>query len=30
VPEIDPGSLSSAMTLLVGSALFIMGRRIKK
>jgi hypothetical protein len=28
-PEIDPGSLSSAMTLLVGSALYIMGRRAK-
>jgi hypothetical protein len=28
-PEIDPGSLTSAMTLLVGSALYIMGRRAK-
>ncbi len=30
VPEIDPGFISSAMTLLVGSALVIMGRRVKQ
>jgi hypothetical protein len=30
VPEIDPGSISSAMTLLVGAALYIMGRRATK
>ena len=29
-PEIDPGSISSAMTLVVGTTLYIMGRRSKK
>ena len=30
VPEIDPGFISSAMTLLIGSSLVIMGRRVKQ
>jgi hypothetical protein len=30
VPEIDPGSIGSAMTLLVGSAMLVLGRRSKK
>ena len=29
-PEIDPGTISSAMTLLAGSVLLITGRRFKK
>jgi hypothetical protein len=29
-PEIDPGSLSSAITLLTGSALILTGRRLRK
>jgi hypothetical protein len=29
VPEIDPSFVSSAMTLLIGSTLVIMGRRAK-
>jgi hypothetical protein len=29
-PEIDPGTLSSAMTLLVGSALLLTSRRGRK
>ena len=29
-PEIDPGSITSAMTLLAGSALLITGRRWQK
>ncbi|MBI3469323.1 MAG: hypothetical protein HY000_40490 [Planctomycetes bacterium] len=29
-PEIDPGSIGGAMTLLVGSAMLVLGRRSKK
>jgi hypothetical protein len=29
-PEIDPGTITSAMTLLAGSVLLVTGRRFKK